>query len=172
MPTGLKRYQKTDQFHFLTFSCYHRQPFLSDPKSKDIFEIELEKVRKRYGLVVAGYVVMPEHVHLLVDEPCRGTLATALQVLKQVTSRRLKPASCKQFWQTRYYDFNVSTKLTEKLRYIHRNPVKRGLAAQPEDYQWSSFDHYATGKIGIVEIESEWTARRREKAVVDTVKKK
>jgi putative transposase len=52
----------------------------------------------------------------------------------------------------------------EKLRYIHRNPVKRGLCKRPEDWQWSSFFHYATGIEGVVEIESEWTARKRERA--------
>jgi len=47
------------------------------------------------------------------------------------------------------------------IRYIHRNPVKRGLVASPEQYRWSSFCHYATGERGVVEIESEWTARTR-----------
>jgi putative transposase len=87
-----------------------------------------------------------------------------LQVLKQKTSRKLKKKGEKQFWQRRYYDFNVHSefKRVEKLRYMHRNPVKRGLVAKPEDWEWSSFMHYATGKIGKVEIESEWTAWRRE----------
>lgn len=57
-------------------------------------------------------------------------------------------------------------RFVEKLRYIHRNPVKRGLAARPEDWPWSSFRHYATGEIGVVEIESQWTASRRERAGV------
>jgi hypothetical protein len=59
----------------------------------------------------------------------------------------------------------------EKLRYIHRNPVKRGLAARPEDYRWSSFRHYADGEVGVVEIESQWTSRKRERAgIFPTVK--
>jgi putative transposase len=52
----------------------------------------------------------------------------------------------------------------EKLRYIHRNPVKRGLCERAEDWQWSSFRQYATGCEGRVEIESEWAARKRERA--------
>jgi putative transposase len=106
---------------------------------------------------------MPEHVHLLTNEPALDTLATFLQILKQLTARELKSADQKQFWQRRYYDFNVSSqeKFVEKLRYIHRNPVVRGLVPKPEDYRWSSFTHYATGQIGAVEIESEWAARRR-----------
>ena len=129
-----------------------------------VFERELEEVRRRYGFVVAGYVVMPEHVHLLLGEPLVSSLSVALQVLKQKTSRKLKKKGEAQFWQRRYYDFNVRNpqKTTEKLRYMHRNPVRRGLVEKPEEWPWSSFVHYATGKIGTVEIETEWTARRRE----------
>ena len=107
---------------------------------------------------------MPEHVHLLLGEPLVASLSVALQVLKQETSRKLKRPGDAQFWQRRYYDFNVHSELkrVEKLRYMHRNPVRRGLVGKPEDWPWSSFVHYATGKIGAVEIESEWTARRRE----------
>ncbi|MDR5729718.1 MAG: transposase, partial [Terriglobia bacterium] len=67
------------------------------------------------------------------------------------------------FWQTRYYDFNVWSEGTteEKLHYMHQNPVKRGLVAQPQDWPWSSFLHHATGAISTVEIESRWTAQRR-----------
>jgi len=130
----------------------------------DVFERELEVVRRRYGFVVAGYVLMPEHVHLLVGEPQRSPLSVALQVLKQQTSRKLKSNGEAQFWQRRYYDFNVHNeeKRVEKLRYMHRNPIQRGLVEKPGQWPWSSFQHYASGKIGTVEIESEWTARRRE----------
>ena len=69
------------------------------------------------------------------------------------------------FWERRYYDFNVWTerKRVEKLRYTHRNPVTRGLVEKPEDWPWGSFRHYLSGEQGTVEIESEWTARRRER---------
>jgi putative transposase len=164
MTKGLVRYQQCGVFHFLTFSCYHRQPLLDNATAYSVFEHELEKVRIRYSFVVAGYVLMPEHVHLLVGEPRRSSLSVALQVLKQQTSRQLKQRGAVQFWQRRYYDFNVhkEEKRVEKLRYMHRNPVKRGLVEKPEQWQWSSFRHYATGELGAVEIESEWTGRRRE----------
>lgn len=111
---------------------------------------------------------MPEHVHLLVNEPGRSNLAQALKSLKQGVARRLALRAEEPFWQERYYDFNVwsERKFLEKLRYLHRNPVKRGLVAKPEDWDWSSFRHYATGEIGVVEIESQWTASRRERAGV------
>jgi putative transposase len=163
MPKGLVRYQKCGVFHFLTFSCHRRQPLLGNRKAYRIFELELEAVRRKYGFVVAGYVLMPEHVHLLVGEPLVSSLSVALQVLKQKTSRKLKKKEDAHFWLPRYYDFDVNNeeKRVEKLRYMHRNPVVRGLVAKPEDWPWSSFRHYATGAEGPVEIESEWTAFRR-----------
>ncbi len=129
-----------------------------------IFELDLEAVRRRYAFVVAGYVFMPEHVHLLVGEPLVSSLSVALQVLKQKSSRKLKRREELRFRQRRYYDFNVHSELkrVEKLRYMHRNPVKRGLVEKPEDWPRSSFVHYATGAMGTIEIESNWTARRRE----------
>jgi putative transposase len=164
MPWGLKRFHESRQLHFLTFSCFHRRPNFPTPNSRTTFESSLERVRQDYGLRVYGYVVMPEHVHLLVSEPERDTLARALQSLKQSVARRLALRAADPFWQARYYDFNVwsEMKFVEKLRYIHRNPVKRGLVAQPEDWAWSSFRHYLTGETSAVEIESQWTACRRE----------
>ena len=83
MPRGLVRYQHTGNFHFLTFRCYKREPLLDSRSGYHVFERELEKVRQRDGFVVAGYVVMPEHVPLLVSEPRSLKLSTLLQGLKQ-----------------------------------------------------------------------------------------
>jgi putative transposase len=165
VPRGLKRFQQARDLHFITFSCYRRQPKLGDAPRRRVFEQALERVRKRYQFFIRGYVVMPEHVHLLLSEPENGLLSRALQSLKQGVSRRLALRDTEPFWQERYYDFNVYSerKLVEKLCYIHRNPVTRGLVARPEDWEWSSFRHYASGVEGVVEVESQWTARKRER---------
>jgi putative transposase len=173
MPWGLKRCHATRQLHYLTFSCYKRRPNFEAIESRATFESALERVRQHYILCVFGYVVMPEHVHMLVSEPERGTLAQAIQSLKQGVARRLALRAAESFWQARYYDFNVwsERKFVEKLRYIHRNPVERGLVARPEDWVWSSFRHYLNGETGVVEIESQWTARlREERGILPTVK--
>jgi putative transposase len=99
------RYQQTGEFHFLTFSCYRRRPYLTAVSAKDLFEDALERVRQRYLFAVAGYVVMPEHVHLLVNEPRRALLSKAVQALKLSVSMRSRE---RPFWQAHYYDFNVS----------------------------------------------------------------
>ena len=165
MPWRLKRFQQSRDLHFVTFSCYRRRPLLDSPSRRALFERALEDARRGYRFFVTGYVVMPEHVHLLISEPERRQLATAIQAMKQSVARRLAARSAEPFWQPRYYDFNVWSehKRIEKLKYMHRNPVKRGLVSRAEDWPWSSFLHYATGREGTVEIESEWTARRRER---------
>jgi putative transposase len=182
MTEGLHRFYGDRDLHFLTFSCYQRQPLFNRAARRDLFLQILERVRRRYRLVVLGYVVMPEHVHLLVSEPQRVTLSTAIQALKLGVVRSLQsscdgaaavvvPRSRKRsetwgtpgvdsdrksnrFWQARFYDFNVWTekKRIEKLRYIHRNPVARGLVASPEQWRWSSFRWYLSGEVGPVKI--------------------
>jgi putative transposase len=166
------RYQEQRCLHFIMFSCYRRMPLLNRLAAREIFEAELERVRVWYGCYITGYVVMPEHVHLLISEPERSKLSVVIQMLKQITSQKLRAKHLPRFWQIRYYDFPAwsEAKCIEKLRYIHRNPVKRGLVERPEDWKWSSFVHYTTGMAGIVEIESQWTARRREQMGVLVVR--
>jgi len=112
---------------------------------------------------------MPEHVHLLFTEPERGNLSLVLAALKQNLAHRLlrelraetgvrtdslwsTPVSVGHVWQRRFYDFVVFTdkKRVEKLRYMHRNPVQRGLVLRPDEWLWSSFRHYAYGERGQV----------------------
>ncbi len=162
MPYGLKRFQKAEALHFITFSCRHRLPFLHELENKETVEAVLEETRARHQARVYAYVLMPEHVHLLMNEPPSILVAQFLKSLKQTTSRKLR-GDREQFWQERYFDANIrgDAARSEVIRYIHRNPVKRGLVETPGQYRWSSFNHYATGTRGVVEIESEWTARLR-----------
>src|SRR5690349_21285076 len=89
MPWGLVRYQQSGQSHFVTFCCYHRRPLFTTDENRRVFENALERVRRKFSLRVYGYVVMLEHIHLLVSEPARDTLADALKSLKQGVARRL-----------------------------------------------------------------------------------
>jgi putative transposase len=160
MPARLERFQREGGLHFLTFSCHGRLPYLASASACEIFEHALEAMRKRYVVFIFGYVIMPEHVHLLVSEPRRGMLDRAIQALKTSVA---KQSLHRPFWLARYYDFNVRSeaKRIEKLRYIHRNPVSRGLVNRPEEWKWSSFRHHLTGGPGTVEVESSWTVAKR-----------
>jgi putative transposase len=174
MRNPLKRYYGRGDLHFVTFSCYRRRPFLGTRQARDRFVKILDQVRARHGFRLIGYVVMPEHVHLLMSEPPKGNPSKALQVLKQKVSASLRkrrgpssagqltlrfpesPADEKHFWQRRFYDFNVwsEKKLREKLNYMHRNPVGRKLVGHPKDWPWSSFSFYAKGEAGLIRIDS------------------
>ncbi len=169
MPRGLRRFQQSGQSHFVTFSCYRRQPYFAYAKIFDLFLQVLEDMRRRFQICIYGYVVMPEHVHLLLSEPSDGiSLADAIHYLKPSFSKRFwalrNEGDSGTFWQKRYYDRNVrdEREFKVKLRYLHRNPAARGLVATPDEWTWSSYRHYALREVGIVEIESEWTARDRE----------
>ena len=82
MPKGLKRYYGLGHLHFLTFSCYRRLPLLKTKHARNLFVHALGKIRERYQFMLVGYVVMPEHVHLLIGEPAKGTPSVVLKVLK------------------------------------------------------------------------------------------
>ena len=169
MPRRLRRYYGAGYSHFITTSCYQRRPLLASPRNRDLFVRVLEQVRRRYRFVVVGYVVMPEHVHLLLSEPERGNPSVVMQAIKQGFARRMlarlrvkshtqqlslwaAPLEQGHIWQARFYDFVVFTdkKRVEKLRYMHRNPVKRGLVLEPQQWRWSSFRHYAYDEVGPV----------------------
>ena len=167
-----RRYYGTNELHFITCSCYRRQAWLASPQRRDLFLAVFEEVRRRYGFVVVGYVVMPDHIHLLISEPEKGDPSRVMQAIKQGFSRRVLKSVRKRrvaaqlelfavgsehVWQRRFYDFNVWTarKRIEKLRYLHRNPVVRGLVQEPEEWPWSSYRSYAFGEEGSVQI-NQW----------------
>src|SRR5438270_14030910 len=89
MPWGLTRFHHSGQSHFVTFCCYHRRRLLITNESRRIFESALERVRRKYRLYVYGYVVTPEHVHLLLCEPQQDALADALTSVQQGVTRPL-----------------------------------------------------------------------------------
>ncbi len=158
MPDGLKRYQTLDHDHLITISCYGRCPYLRTPESRDLFEHTLERARQKFRFDILAYVVMPEHVHLLLSEPPAGTaesnltpLAKAMHFLKLSVS---KQSPQRPFWHARYHDFNVFThpKRVEKIRYLHRNPIARGLVIDPEAWPHSSYLTYLHREQRTVQI--------------------
>jgi putative transposase len=175
MPRGLRRIHGGGNLHFITTSCYRREPLLGSTRARDVFLEIFEQVRKSYGCEVIGFVVMPEHIHILLSEPKRKTIPTVMQVLKQRVALRLlrKRRSSSQreiwepirqhLWQPRSYDFNVYSdrKVTEKLLYMHRNPVQRGLVSSPELWRWSSYRAFAFGEEGVVKLN--WQQERKKR---------
>ena len=172
MAHKLIRHYGRGHLHFITFTCYRRLPLLRSIRARNAFVQILDETRERYGFSLVGYVVMPEHIHLLISEPVKGTPSTVIQVLKQRVSRRLRRKKRKpvaqsslafadgddatpRFWQRRFYDFNVWSlkKRVEKLHYMHMNPLKRKLVDHPRDWPWSSFSFYSNLKSGLIRVD-------------------
>jgi putative transposase len=125
MPGRLKRIYGFRDLHFITCSYYRRQQLPGTKHARDVFLRIFEQVRRKYKFEVVGYVVMPEHFHILVGEPEKGNPSTVLQILKPTVARRLlkparrrrnnqpmlwkdgRPVQNRYFWQARFYDFNV-----------------------------------------------------------------
>src|SRR5207245_2335030 len=95
VPKGLKRFYGNGDLHFITASCFRREPLLRTGRRRDMFLRVLEQVRQRYQFVVVGYVVMPEHFHLLISEPEKSNPSVVIQALKLGVVRRLFPSSRK-----------------------------------------------------------------------------
>jgi len=135
-PWGLYRFHQSRLPHFVTFTCYRRQSFLNYPSVRDAFLRVLERTRLRYDFLVYGFVVMPNHIHLLISEPQCGTIATVIQWLKIASARHEKTHLCqtkpdmghdvqgRPFWQRRYYDRNVRNdeEFIHAFKYIHCKP--------------------------------------------------
>jgi putative transposase len=174
MPKNLKRITGRGDLHFITFCCYQRRPLLASARARNLVVQILNEVRARYHFALIGYVIMPEHLHLLISEGPAAPPSTILQVFKQRLARRMrgkkrvapgqlalrfpsKQGTLRRFWQRRYYDFNVYSrgKVIEKLHYMHANPVRQGLVDHPGDWPWSSWCFYYRGE-GLLKIDP-WT---------------
>lgn len=154
---AVTHYDQPNQPRFLTYSCYQRRPLLQEPGIRDDYLSHLEATRQRLCFKLFAWVVMPEHVHLIVL-PSDGSIRPVLRGLKQGFGQRTIRAwnaagdaklahtrvgeNTHRFWQRGGgYDRNVRSydELRKHAEYIHANPVRRGLAECPEDWRWSSF---------------------------------
>jgi putative transposase len=134
--------------------------------------VTLEQTRQRYRFVVVGYVVMPEHIHLLLTEPEIGTPSTVMQVLnsarlvlccRRKNGRTHVNGTYLRTWRhaarsgRRVSTISMYGRREAGLRYIHRNPVKRGLVESPEQWRWSSYRFYLSQEAGPVRVNEGWT---------------
>jgi len=182
MLKGLKRHYGQGDLHFVTFFCYHGRRYLETVRERNVFLRMLEEARRKFDFRLIGYVILPEHVHLLVSEPKKGNVSRVLQVLKQRVSRAMRRrkrrgaksqlslkfgdsmTEDRRFWQRRFYDFNVwsDAKRKEKPHFftrdreavnMHANPVRERLVKHPKEWPRSSFSFYARDEQGLIRID-------------------
>ena len=161
---------------FITFSCYHRYPLLVIDEAKIIFLKHLQIQCKKHYIKILGYVLMPEHVHLVLYPPDDLELGKVIGQIKALSSKEIlekwrdnypvklleynyinKKAVLQSFWQKRCYDHNCRNQKTtiEKINYCHKNPVVRKLVKDLANWKWSGYNWYVDNRKDIpLEIDS------------------
>ncbi len=163
----LRHFDNLGTARFITFTCYRRYRYLTTLLSRTILLEGLTHLRTYRHIRVFGWVLMPEHVRLVLRPPDQCDLGDAIGRFKAWTSRAILNAPAfrdkvllrsdgrRALWQRRCYDHNCRTPedVREKIAYCHKNPVRRGLAAHPSDWPWSSYNWYqGEGRI-VLEID-------------------
>ena len=161
----LRRYEIPGEARFLTFSCYRRLELFNNDRIKDRFARHIGEVQTGLGVAIYAWVIMPEHVHLLVLTPLpftsvspfskrlKGCFANEVLGRWRKLGAAILPRLCDSrgkihFWQRGGgYDQNLvdARDLEASIQYIHANPVARNLVKAPEDWRWSSASHYKNG---------------------------
>jgi putative transposase len=167
----LRHFDHLGTARFVTFSCYRRRPLLEDMNARKIIIAELARLRQDRNIKLIAYVIMPEHMHLVVLPPEGLKLGPAIGIFKTRTAHAIldfwrsdqqqrgrivkRESGDAAVWQRRCYDHNCRTPDTvlEKVRYCHNNPVTRRLVERPEDWPWSSCRWYLGHREGVLEID-------------------
>jgi putative transposase len=166
MNKNLPKFNDNSYAHFITTNTYHHYPYFRDEELCQIIAEELEFYSRKYGFALIGYVIMPDHLHLLVwwdkEEKPNLNISRVMNSIKTMTTKRIKRrlfysggvkymgrlADVGQptrrpfrLWQPGFYDFDIysEAKLLEKLDYMHNNPIAAGVVSSPECYKWSSW---------------------------------
>jgi putative transposase len=166
--TKLHHFDNLGTARFVTFSCHGRRPYLNDDQSAQVFVGHLDQWRRQHNMRLMGYVIMPEHVHLVIVPPESCQLGTAVGRLKGLSARRIGlktefRSQASTFWLKRCYDHNCRTPETtiEKINYCHHNPVARGLVSHAREWPWSSYRWYHGMEDALIEIDELGDCDRR-----------
>ena len=173
--SNLKHYDNLGTVRFVTFSCRGRLPILRSPDVIGTVLKELECARTKYLFDLFGYVIMPEHVHVVLFPRTSISLGKVVGEIKSRSAREIIPIlrstsnpmsselcrtrhgrSESSLWFPRCYDHNCRSldSVLDKINYCHWNPVRRGLVNRPEDWPWSSYRYYQDEKVGLVVVDS------------------
>ena len=178
---GLPRYHIEGHVYYITTVVYDRLPLFTRPSFVIPLYDSLNFYRHKLDFKLLGYVIMPDHLHLVLWPFGSTTVSEIMRDYKKFTSIRIirqaevegrkewlaafeqagqeTGRSGKKVWQDSFWDTNIYSErfLRQKLNYIHRNPVRAGLVERPEDYAYSSYRNYVSGENSLIEIDQEWT---------------
>jgi REP element-mobilizing transposase RayT len=177
---ALPRFHIEGHVYYVTTVVYDRLPVFTRPSFVIPLFDSLNYYRHKQEFRLLGYVIMPDHMHLIIWPSGQATVSEIMRDYKKFTSRRIiRQAEVEQIqgwtmafeqagqetgrsrhkvWQDSYWDVNIYNErfLRQKLNYVHRNPVRAGLAETPEEYVYSSYRNYVNGEDWLIEIDREW----------------
>ena len=177
---ALPRFHIEGHVYYITTVVYGRLPIFTRPSFIIPLLDSLNYYRHKQEFQLLGYVIMPDHVHLVLWPFGQASISQIMRDYKKFTSRRIirqaeverreawiaafvqageqTGRSGHKVWQDSYWDVNIYTErlLRQKLNYVHRNPVRAGLVEMPEEYAYSSYRSYAHGEDWLIETDREW----------------
>ena len=136
------RFSVSNAAYFITTCAARRRPIFASRENASLAINAIQWLRRNGKARILGYVVMPDHVHLVLILPPGGNLSKTMQVWKGFTSRvlrerrRVRPP----VWQKGFYDHAArdETDLRARLQYMHENPVRKGIVNCASEYPFSS----------------------------------
>lgn len=146
---GMKRYVEANAAYFITSVTYERRPLFAERVAAELLLniILYHKFACHYRLY--GFVIMPDHFHMVVQPYGQLDLSSITKRIKGNFTRffHLYTGRAEQIWQRGFYDRGIRSRqeLISTLEYIHKNPVRKGLVANPDEYEFSSCDYYDGG---------------------------
>jgi len=171
----LRHYDHDGRARFITFCTHKRIPFLTRNRFRRIIIDAISEVKASENFSILGYVIMPEHVHMVVVPKVASNIGPLVGEIKRLSSQRIHEImiaedsrlltsltavrnGAEQFvcWQRRCYDHNCRTdeEIWKTVTYCHNNPVKRGLVTSPDRWRWSSFEWYQGESDVVLEMDS------------------
>jgi putative transposase len=151
--SNVHRLKSSDKIFFITTNLIQGERHLTEPDYATILET-VGKARKRLEFLFCGYVLMPDHWHALIWPGFPVTISAVAQNVKRVSSFKLNRlhhtnGSC---WQHQFWDRFVrhTQEFSERLDYMHFNPVRKGLVKHPEDWRWSSYNNFSLKKATVL----------------------
>ena len=167
--------------HYTTSVCFKRVPVFHSEQACELFVEALAETRSRYPFKLVGYVVMPDHAHLIVN-PLSRDISVLMGRSKSTSARAIldwlrgsshvaslkvlelgtpqKKGHTHALWLKDFSSIDLCSPrfVRQKLNYIHLNPVRAGLCKHPADWKWSSYRAYLPHEAGSVPIEMDWRA--------------
>jgi putative transposase len=177
---GLPRFHVEGYVYYITTVTYNRLPIFTRPSFIIPLIDSLNFYHYKHDFKLLGYVIMPDHIHLLIWPFGESTISDIMRGYKEFTAKRIvrqaeaenteewiaafrqagrdTGRSNNKVWQDSYWDTNIYTErfLRQKLNYIHHNPIRAGLVDRPEDYVYSSYRNYTLEEEWLIEIDKDW----------------